>query len=96
MSINLVAFDKSTGREISLLQTPTWVTDMCLFSWKTDNAGRQKQRHWKDTRKIYLDWVGSRTKMVFQSREEYEDEVEFVEEHKAYIMSFNKIEWGWQ
>jgi hypothetical protein len=90
--MNLDAVDKKTGKSISLLQTPTWVTNMCLFSWETEN-GKPKRRHWKDTRKIYLDWVGSRTNRVFYSEEEHRDEIEFVEEHKNRIMSFEEIEW---
>ena len=93
MSISLTAFDKSTGREVYLFKTPTWVTEMCLISWKT-KRGKHRLRHWKDTRKIYLDWADSRTEQVFHSTEEYKKE--FIDTHKANIMSFDELVWGYQ
>jgi len=96
MSINLAAFEKSTGKEINLWQTPSWVTEMCLYSYKKNKNGEYKKRHWKDTRALYLAWVRSRTQGTFYSSEDIDTMKIIVESHQNYIMSFDKIEWGWQ
>jgi len=88
MSMNLNATDKQ-GNPVHLWQTPTWVSYMCIESWKKAEDGDPKNRHWKDTRKIYLDWCYSYTQGVFYSdgtaiRKVYQN-------HKDYIMSLGKL-----
>ena len=93
MSMNLNGRVKKTGEDVVLRQTPTWVSYMCIESWeKTKKKGYYKQRHWKDTRKLYLDWCASFTQGV-KAQEEHEEEQEWYNEHKKYIMSLGKIEW---
>jgi len=94
MSINLEATVKNTGEEVNLWQTPTWVTEMCLYSYKKNKKGEYKKRHWKDTRALYLAWVKSHTQGAFYSSEDASDMQEIVKTHQAYIMSLGKLEWS--
>jgi len=94
MSINLVAFEKSTGKEINLWQTPSWVTEMSLYSYKKNKKGEYKKRHWKDTRALYLAWVKSHTQGTFYSSEDIDAMKITVESHQNYIMSLGKLEWS--
>ena len=93
MSMNLHAEDEN-GREIELWQTPTWVTYMCIDSWKQNGSGKNSnplQRKWKDTRKLYLEWVRSRTQGVWKSTEEYEDMRDTVKLHVDEVMNAGKL-----
>jgi len=92
MSMNLNGRVVKTGEEVMLRQTPTWLSYMCVDHWKKDKNGFSKQRHWKDTRKLYLDWCSSFTQGVFKVGEA-EIEKEWFEDHRDYIMSLGKIEW---
>ncbi len=89
MSMNLNANNKK-GETVRLWQTPTWVTYMCIDSWKKDKSGYCKQRKWKDTRKLYLDWCYSSTQGVFRDNEG-EEAFKRYTEHVEYIMSQGKI-----
>ena len=90
MSMNLIATSKNG--EVNLWQTPTWVSYMCLESWKMAKDGYPKNRHWKDTRKIYLDWCYSYTQGVFDT--DGTDMRKVYKEHKDYIMSLGKLKFG--
>ncbi len=80
MSMNLHVED-DTGYEIDLWQTPTWVTDMCLFSWKINKEGYRQQRKWEDTLIIYLDWVRSHSQGRWDSVEESQDMQDRISSH---------------
>ena len=84
MSMNLQAKTKS-GEEIYLWQTPTWVTDCCLYNHKG------KQRKWKDTRLLYAEWVRSRTQGVFLDVEEAQNLRDSVKEHLDELYSYKKL-----
>jgi len=90
MSLNLYAMDTETGEEIYLHQTPTWVTEMCLVSYLYDKDNFRKQRTWKDTRKIYLDWCYSFTQGTFKNGDAQKAKEDF-ERHRKRIMSYKKI-----
>ena len=94
MSMNLEATVKKTGEEVNLWQTPTWVTEMCIYSYKKNKKGEYKKRHWKDTRALYLAWVKSHTQGAFHSSEDVDAMKITVESHQNYIMSLDKIEWS--
>lgn len=96
MSMNLNAKDKH-GQTVHLWQTPTWVSYMCINSWKKNKKGYYKQRHWKDTRKLYLDWCKSRCEgrsFTYDPKKginELKDCEDNLKEHVEYIMSFKKL-----
>ena len=85
MSMNLNARDKH-GNEVTLWQTPTWVS-YCAWLDRKD-----KPRHWKDTRHLYLEWVKSHTQGLFKENEHEEIE-ERVNKHINYIMKAGKLKW---
>ena len=92
MSMNLNAEVKATGERIDLWQTPTWVSYMCVESWEEDENGVPLQRHWKDTRKLYSDWLRSRLQGVFHDQEEHEDLREAIEDHLERLYSKGELE----
>ncbi len=90
MSMNL--FAENNGVEINLWQTPTWVTYMCIDSYKQDkHSGNPLQRKWKDTRHLYLEWVKSHSQGRWDSEVEWQEMVDNIKEHVDNIMSIKKI-----
>ena len=92
MSMNLNGKIKKTGEYVILMQTPTWVSYMVTDSWKKDENNIPKNRHWKDTRKLYLDWCYSLT-LGMKTEEESKYQEDWFKQHKKYIMGLGKIEW---
>lgn len=57
---------------VELLQTPTWVTQICI----SNNDGG-----WQGILRRYKIWVRSLQNGVFDSKENTDDQIKFVAEH---------------
>ena len=78
MSMNLhVSFD---GHPFSLWQTPTFITNMCLYS---DDEIQWEVKGKPAIRAInmYIEWVKHQLNGVWDSTEDYEEQKEFVNDH---------------
>lgn len=88
MSMNLHA--KYNNNEIDLIQTPTWVTKLCLY--KYDGT----KRKWKDTRHLYCQWVLGTflTNRVLKNEkevEEYNEDKKYYKDHINTLNSYEKL-----
>lgn len=72
MSMNLVC------DECELLQTPTWVTWMCL-SW--DPINKVSDGGWQGILRRYEHWVMSHCNGAFESKEDHDETVKFYTDH---------------
>jgi len=83
MSMNLHA------DEMELWQTPSWVTEVCLF--KDDS---KTPDNWKSVRFRYARWVQSRLNGVHDT-ESLKDLEQEVEDHLKTLYSFERLHF-WQ
>ena len=77
MSMNLYC------KEISLWQTPTWISFLALY----DSAGKRRTK--KETLHIYTEWVRSKTQGVWMDATEYENMKTSVSEHLEELSATN-------
>ena len=64
------------AKEVTLLQTPTWITYIC---YSNGDGG------WKGILYRYEQWVRSRTNGVWKNPKELDDTVAWVNEHMAKV-----------
>ena len=93
MSMNLTLTDEITGKDISLWQTPTWVTYICLsFNDKTKlpDGGMEGVRH------RYLIWVDSHMNGVWESKEDMDAMIDNISAHKQTILAVKEPYFSWE
>ena len=84
MSLNLTLVSESTGKEINLWQTPTYITFMCLSS---DPETLLPDGGMLAVRRRYLLWLDSNLNGVWKSSEDLDAMREDISEHKDKVMS---------
>ena len=83
MSMNVHA-ETLDRQDITLWQTPTWFSYICVYNRKG------KRRKWKEARYIYLEWIKGKLNGAWTD-DEYEEMNKNVKEHIEYVMSFKKL-----
>ena len=85
MSMNLHA--SVGGEELFLMQTPSYVTDMCVVdsegTLRNDLTGKEAKR----ALHIYVQWVQSQYQGPYKSQEEADDDYQDYKEHLSSILA---------
>ena len=84
MSLNLTLSNGEDGLDVSLMQTPTFITFMCL---SYDPTTQLPDGGMEGVRRRYITWVESLTNGKWESLEDLEWERERIREHIEKVKS---------
>ena len=78
-------------KEMDLRQTPTCITNMCVYVGVGKDGHGVQDKNWKAIRYRYIQWVKSHLNGVWEDPDDYEWVRKSIEEHIDELMSFKKL-----